>query len=72
MAHQNRTTATACTSKSVRHGTRTHAHALVTPYFTLKWYKKGTGHLTFTRLDLVAQLNAIPHRYFPYAIPARQ
>jgi hypothetical protein len=50
----------------------THAHALVTSYFALKWYKKGTGHLTFTRLDLVAQLNAILHRYFPHAIPARQ
>ncbi|NOT58304.1 MAG: DUF4942 domain-containing protein [Deltaproteobacteria bacterium] len=49
-----------------------HEHALVTPYFVLKWYKKGTGHLTFTRLDLVAQLNAILHRYFPHAIPARQ
>lgn len=49
-----------------------HEHTLVTPYFVLKWYKKGTGHLTFTRLYLVAQLNAILPRYFPHAIPVRQ
>lgn len=50
----------------------TRQDTLATPYFTLKWYKKGTGHLTFTRLDLVAQLNQILHRAYPQTIPAQR
>jgi hypothetical protein len=30
-----------------------------TPYFKLKWYKAGTLHLEFKRLDLLEKLNAI-------------
>lgn len=37
-------------------------------YFTLRWYWKGTGHLTFKRMDLVEQMNAILARRFPNAL----
>lgn len=30
-----------------------------TKYFEAQWYKKGTMHITFKRLDLVAELNAV-------------
>ena len=58
--------------KQISAARNTHHHSLATPYFNLKWYKKGTGHLTFTRLDLVEQLNTILHGYFPQAIPAQR
>jgi hypothetical protein len=43
---------------------------LMHEYFELRWFLKGTGHLTFRRLDLVDKLNAILARYFPGALPA--
>lgn len=39
-------------------------------YFSLKWHKKGTGHLTFKRPDLVTQLNLIIAKHYPLAIAA--
>jgi hypothetical protein len=39
-------------------------------YFFLRWYRKGTGHLAFRRLDLVEQMNAILAKHFPGALPA--
>lgn len=39
-------------------------------YFSLKWFKKGSGHLTFKRLDLVDHLNRIIAKHFPGALPA--
>lgn len=38
-------------------------------YFDLKWFLKGSGHVTFKRLDLVDQLNAIIAKHFPGALP---
>lgn len=37
-------------------------------YMILTWYKKGTGHVVFKRMDLVEQLNKILHIYFPNAL----
>jgi len=34
-------------------------------YFSLKWFQKGSGHVTFKRLDLVDQLNAIVAKHYP-------
>lgn len=38
-------------------------------YFTVKGFKNGNGHLTFTRPDLVDQMNQIIGRHFPNALP---
>lgn len=40
------------------------------PYFSLRWFRKGSGHLTFTRPDLVEELNRILARRFPNALAA--
>ena len=37
-------------------------------YIHLKWFKKGSAHVTFKRLDLVAQLNAILTKHHPNAL----
>lgn len=49
-----------------------HAHATTWsgPYFSLRWFRKGSGHLTFTRPDMVDELNRILARHFPNALPA--
>lgn len=39
-------------------------------YCTLRWYKRGTGHLTFKRPDLVQKLNDILAKHHPNALPA--
>lgn len=38
-------------------------------YFTLRYFKKGSGHLTFRRSDLTEKLNEILSRHFPDALP---
>lgn len=38
-------------------------------YFTLRFFKKGSGHLTFKRPELTDKLNAILSRYYPDALP---
>lgn len=42
--------------------------SLDTPYLHLKWFKKGSGHVTFKRLDLVEQMNNILAKHFPHAL----
>lgn len=42
---------------------------ITTPYFTLRTHKCGTGHIAFTRPDLVEKLNFILAIYFPFSIP---
>lgn len=37
-------------------------------YFHLRWYQKGSGHLTFKRADLVDRLNQILAKHFPGAL----
>ncbi len=38
-------------------------------FIKLRWFKKGSGHLTFKRLDLVKKCNEILARHFPNALP---
>lgn len=38
-------------------------------YFTLRGFKNGNAHLTFTRPDLVDKMNQIIGRHFPGALP---
>ncbi len=39
-------------------------------YFSITLYKNQSGHVTFTRLDLVQQLNRILAKHYPHALPA--
>lgn len=41
-----------------------------TPYLAIQCHKKGTGHVTFARPDLVDQMNLIIARHYPGALPA--
>lgn len=38
------------------------------PYFAVRWYKKGTGHVTFTRPELVTAMNRILAKHYPHAL----
>jgi hypothetical protein len=38
-------------------------------YFHLRWFKKGSAHLTFKRMDLVEELNKIIAKHYPGALP---
>lgn len=38
-------------------------------YFSVRWFRNGNGHLTFTRPDLVEKMNSILTRHFPGALP---
>lgn len=39
------------------------------PYMAVRWFRKGTAHITFLRADLVEQLNAILAKRYPNALP---
>ncbi|ECE0792885.1 DUF4942 domain-containing protein [Salmonella enterica subsp. diarizonae] len=39
--------------------------------FTIRYFQKGSGHITFKRLDLVEKMNDIVAKHFPEALPAR-
>lgn len=38
-------------------------------YVSLRWFKKGSGHVTFKRLDLVDAMNRIIAKHYPGALP---
>lgn len=38
-------------------------------YMHVRWFKKGTGHVTFKRLDLIDRLNEILAKHYPGALP---
>ena len=38
-------------------------------YLTMKWFKKGTGHVAFKRLDLIEKMNRIIAKHYPGALP---
>ncbi|MCW7764558.1 DUF4942 domain-containing protein [Photorhabdus luminescens] len=40
-------------------------------YFNIRYFKKGTGHILFNRLDLLEKLNDIIVRHYPNALPER-
>lgn len=39
-------------------------------YLAIRWFKKGTGHITFKYPELVLQMNRIIAKHFPDALPA--
>ena len=39
-------------------------------YFAIRWFLKGTGHLTFKRMDVVERMNGILAKHLPRALPA--
>ncbi|AHM71344.2 DUF4942 domain-containing protein [Yersinia hibernica] len=39
--------------------------------FTIRYFQKGSGHITFKRLDLVEKMNDIVAKHYPGALPAR-
>lgn len=39
-------------------------------YFIGKWFKNNNAHITFTRIDLVDELNRIIAKHYPNALPA--
>ncbi|QLX37805.1 DUF4942 domain-containing protein [Citrobacter sp. RHBSTW-00229] len=39
--------------------------------FTIRYFQKGSGHITFKRLDLVEKMNDIVAKHFPGALAAR-
>lgn len=40
-------------------------------YFSLRYFKKGTAHITFNRPELVEQMNDIVARHYPSMLPER-
>src|SRR5690606_16799280 len=40
-------------------------------YFSIRYFKKGSAHVTFKRPDLISRLNEILAKQFPGALPAR-
>ncbi|WP_258151514.1 DUF4942 domain-containing protein [Pantoea ananatis] len=42
---------------------------LTCAYFTVRAFKKGSAHVTFTRPDLVEKVNDIVARHYPGALP---
>lgn len=54
---------------SLAHGARKEGHAEAeNDYINLKWFKKGSAHVTFKRPDLVEKLNAILTKHHPNAL----
>ncbi|EFS9191885.1 DUF4942 domain-containing protein [Salmonella enterica] len=39
--------------------------------FTIRYLQKGSGHITFKRLDLVEKMNDIVAKHYPGALPAK-
>lgn len=50
---------TACSNKET---------AWTGPYFAVKWYRKGTGHVTFLRPELVTRMNLVLAKHYPHAV----
>ena len=51
-----------------------HTHQLngedfTSAYFSLRYFKKGSGHITFQRMDLVEKMNDILASHYPDALP---
>ncbi|CEQ54855.1 prophage protein [Salmonella enterica subsp. enterica serovar Typhi] len=39
--------------------------------FSMHYFQKGSGHITFKRLDLVEKMNDIVMKHYPGALPAK-
>lgn len=49
-----------------------HSNCYEDEMFTIKYFQKGTAHITFKRPELVDKLNDIIARHYPGALPAKQ
>lgn len=38
-------------------------------YFSIRYFKKGSAHITFMRMDLVEKMNDVLASHFPDALP---
>ncbi|NDJ02573.1 DUF4942 domain-containing protein, partial [Serratia marcescens] len=52
------------------HGNR-HSNRYEDEMFTIKYFQKGSAHITFKRPDLMEKMNDIIARHFPSALPSR-
>lgn len=48
-----------------------HQQAYEDEFFSIRYFQKGTGHLTFKRPDLIDQMNDIIAKYYPGMLAAR-
>ncbi|MEX7693653.1 DUF4942 domain-containing protein, partial [Enterobacter hormaechei] len=54
-----------------RGGAKSVGDVFTSEYFTVRAYKKGSAHITFTRPDLVEKVNDIIARHYPGALPPK-
>ena len=47
------------------------SHIYEDDYFSIRYFQKGTGHITFKRPDLVDKMNDIVAKNFPSMLPSR-
>jgi len=47
------------------------SHIYEDDYFSIRYFHKGTGHITFKRPDLVDKMNYIGAKHFPSILPSR-
>lgn len=47
------------------------SHIYEDDYFSIRYFQKGTGHITFKRPDLVDKMNYIGAKHFPSILPSR-
>lgn len=48
------------------------SHIYEDDYFSIRYFQKGTGHITFKRPDLVDTLNNIIAKHYPGMLPPKQ
>lgn len=48
-----------------------HQQVFEDDFFTIRYFQKGSGHITFKRLDLVEKMNDIVAKHFPGMLPAK-
>lgn len=47
------------------------SHIYEDDYFSIRYFQKGTGHITFKKPDLVDKMNDIVAKHYPGALPAK-
>nr|WP_262254852.1 DUF4942 domain-containing protein [Serratia proteamaculans] len=47
------------------------SHIYEDDYFSIRYFQKGTGHITFKRPELIDKMNDIVAKHFPAALPPR-
>lgn len=64
----NRADVTCCLSDHI-HGNR-HSNRYEDEMFTIKYFQKGSAHITLKRSDLIEKMNDIIARHFPSTPPS--